>query len=119
MDLNETYYHPTLLLIPGLPLILFGLIATLTNAQDYLLWVVIAEGVICLFLLIDIMRVRRYVEGQGAKLISMKWAPFGPGWFSLTRRNATIYQIETAKPLSTEVTGHVRVSLWFGVEPTD
>src|SRR3989304_5666172 len=98
MDINETYYHPNLLLIPGLPLIIIGLFVLLSSGQDFLalLWVVIVEGMICLFLLIDILRVRRYVEGQGAKLIAMKWAPFGPGWFSFTRRNATIYQVEYA-----------------------
>ena len=121
MDINDTYYHPNLLLKPALWLALWGLILFLSGGFSYeilLWWGAIITGLYMLFELIDVVRVRKYVEKQGASLTSIKWAPFGPGWFSFTHRNSTIYGIEFADPMGKEFSEHVRVSLWHGVERT-
>jgi hypothetical protein len=40
---------------------------------------------------LDSHRVRNYVESQGGQLLSIKWAPFGPGF--LGARKSRIYEV--------------------------
>jgi hypothetical protein len=83
----------------------------------------LAAGVIVLIMfvsvIVDVFRVRAHVSGQQGNLISMQWAPFGPGWFVFGRKNSNLYKIEYVDRLGNSMVKHVRVSLFYGVEVTD
>jgi hypothetical protein len=121
MTIGDTYYHPNLLLIFAYPVV-FLLFFSLTGVYQYfpMVWMaLIVLAISALSILVDAIRVRKFVEKDGGRLTSMRWAPFGPGRNAFTRRNANIYKVEYVNSLGTALEGHVRVSLFFGVETTD
>jgi hypothetical protein len=119
LEINETYYHPNLLISPGITLLIVGIVVLSGNLESTAMWLFMVIVVVSsLSVLFNISRVNAYVEQKGARLTAIKWAPFAPGWF-WSGKNSTAYEIETADPLGRATAEIVRVSLWFGVKPVE
>jgi hypothetical protein len=85
------------------------------------LWVV---GGIVLFILfwvgvgfLDKGRIRDYVEGQGGRVVSISWAPFGRGWFG--EKEERIYEVVYYDREGNQHFATAKTSLFTGVYWTD
>ena len=81
-------------------------------------------GVILLVVLIrlgvgsmDRSRIEEYVNDRGGRVVSITWAPFGPGWFG--EKNDRIYEVVTYDADGRQHFAAAKTSMWSGVYWTE
>ena len=62
---------------------------------------------------IDRDRIREYVESRGGRVLEVRWAPFGPGWFG--EKSDRIYSVRYLDSSGNEHDAHCKTSMWTGV----
>ncbi|MFO0807742.1 MAG: hypothetical protein U0746_03890 [Gemmataceae bacterium] len=66
---------------------------------------------------VDQGRIRDYVEERGGRVLSCRWAPFGPGWFG--EKSDRIYSLRFTDRDGNVHDAHCKTSLWTGVYLTE
>ncbi|MEW4451733.1 hypothetical protein AB1L30_03510 [Bremerella sp. JC817] len=66
---------------------------------------------------LDHSRVREYVTRRGGKIISLQWAPFGPGFFG--EKDSRIYQVKYRDKEGCIHEGYIKTSMLSGVYFTE
>lgn len=79
--------------------------------------VVLALGIRLLAGLVDKDRIRSYVAQRGGRVVDIRWAPFGRGWFG--EKNDRIYEVEYKDAEGTLHLATCKTSLWSGVYWTE
>ncbi len=86
-----------------------------------LLFVPVAIGIAIAFRLLagnlDHWRIRDYVVARGGRIIDMRWAPFGPGWFGANKER--IYAVRYRDHEGSIHAAFARTNLWSGVYFTE
>jgi hypothetical protein len=126
MRLNGTTYHPNLLLIPGMSLLIILILLAVSEPPvniNAIFLLSFLPGIDILVVFIDIIRLRRHIKKNGDKLTSIKWAPFGPGWlswltFTFGRKYFSIYKVGIVDSKGRSSEAYVRVSLFYGIRFT-
>ncbi|MFA8017653.1 hypothetical protein [Bremerella cremea] len=92
------------------------------NGYESLVGIVVVFGGIALLIRLaagglDHSRVREYVTRRGGKLISLQWAPFGPGFFG--EKDSRIYQVKYRDKDGCIHQGYIKTSMLSGVYFTE
>lgn len=62
-------------------------------------------------------RIRTYVSDRGGRVSSIKWSPFGKGWFG--EKDAVIYEVAYSEPDGTEHLATCKTAFFSGVYFTE
>ena len=66
---------------------------------------------------LDHDRLREYVEQRGGKIVSIDWAPFGPGWFG--EKSDRIYEVRYIDHDGNKHQAYAKTSMMTGVYFTE
>lgn len=92
--------------------------------MEPILYIIIIPAAIVVVLVIrlaagamDHERIRQYLADRGARVLEIRWDPFGPGWFG--EKNDRIYHVRYVDREGNEHDSHCKTSLWTGVYFTE
>ncbi|MBB6430853.1 hypothetical protein [Algisphaera agarilytica] len=66
---------------------------------------------------LDRQRIENYIRGQGGRVISINWSPFGRGWFG--SQNERIYEVVYYDAQGDQHFATCKTSMWSGVYWTE
>jgi hypothetical protein len=66
---------------------------------------------------LDRDRIRTYIEQRGGKILSIRWTPFGKGWFG--EKSDRIYEVVYRDHAGNEHFATCKTSMWTGVYWTE
>lgn len=85
--------------------------------EAFILFFVLAVVAAVLFRLLagnlDHNRIRQYVADRGGRVLDIRWAPFGPGWYG--EKSDRIYEVRYVDPDGNERRAACKTSLTTGV----
>jgi hypothetical protein len=64
----------------------------------------------------DHARIENYIRSLGGKVITIRWSPFGPGWFG--EKSDRIYRVRYVDRDGDEHEAYCKTSMWSGVYMT-
>jgi len=85
--------------------------------EKILFVIILIASLIALASLNDRRRIREHVLECGGEVVSIHWAPFGPGWFNAER--AVIYRVGLLDTNGESVSANCKVPMFGGVRWID